>query len=423
MKSFKDDIFWVDPERGIIKTYGELIQDLNTKNQVRSYILYNNPYEIFLELIHSILTKRKVELLDMYFHKEEIENMGLDYNSVYQFEVFNSFLGVSSFEDIMKSIFLAKETNSWEVAIYTSGTTGRPKKVWQGLQNLIRNVRTGEKYKNNVWAFAYNPTHMAGLQVFFQAFLNRNPMIYVFESEKQRVVEYLKVFRVTHISATPSFYRSIIPYFEVPNENVERVTCGGEKYDSALENELKRLFPKAKLFNIYASTEFGTLFSSNGEVFSIDESIKDYVKITEEGELLVHKDLLGHSEDFILESGEWYKTGDIVEKIDEDKFRFVHRKNELINVGGYKVNPHEVEEELKKISGVLDARVYSRTNRITGNILVADIVLSESIEDKQNFERTVFQELSKKLQEWKIPRIINIVDKLDFTRTGKKVRN
>jgi len=416
-------VFWLDPDRKFVKTYEELISDLRNKKYIRKYILYDNPYDIFLEFIHSVLTERTVELLDMYFREQEIVNLGLDYNSVIQIDDFNSKLDIKSFDDILKIFSHVRESESWRIGIYTSGTTGRPKKVWQTLANLARNVRTGDKYKDNIWAFAYNPTHMAGLQVFLQAFYNKNPMVYIFESERHKIPGYLEAFEITHISATPSFYRALLPHLEKPNLTIKRVTCGGEKYDSILENELRRVFPNAKIFNIYASTEFGTLFSSNGEIFTIEEEIKEYVKINEEGELMVHKKLLGMSPDVVLENGEWYKTGDIVEKIDENSFRFIHRKSELINVGGYKVNPHEVEEEIKKIDGVLDARVYSRTNRITGNILAVDIVVAENFKDKQNFERIVIQELSKKLQEWKIPRIINIVDKLDFTRTGKKVRN
>lgn len=416
-------MFWLDPDRKFVKTYEELISDLRNKKYIRKYILYDNPYDIFLEFIHSVLTGRTVELLDMYFREQEIVNLGLDYNSVIQIDDFNSKLDIKSFDDILKIFSHVRESESWRIGIYTSGTTGQPKKVWQTLVNLARNVRTGDKYKDNIWAFAYNPTHMAGLQVFLQAFYNKNPMIYIFESEKHKIPDYLETFEITHISATPSFYRALLPHLEKPNLTIKRVTCGGEKYDSILEDELRRVFPNAKIFNIYASTEFGTLFSSNGEIFTIEEEIKEYVKINEEGELMVHKKLLGMSPDVVLENGEWYKTGDIVEKIDENSFRFIHRKSELINVGGYKVNPHEVEEEIKKIDGVLDARVYSRTNRITGNILAVDIVVAENFKDKQNFERIVIQELSKKLQEWKIPRIINIVDKLDFTRTGKKVRN
>ena len=172
-------------------------------------------------------------------------------------------------------------------------------------------------------------------------------MIYIFDENRKEIEGKLKKYNVTHISATPTFYRTIIPYIKSPIESIQRITTGGEKYDEALENTLKRSFPNAKIRNVYASTEAGSLFSAKGEIFKISDRIKDKIRIDENNELLIHKSLLGQSETFKLEN-DWYKTGDIVQKIDEDHFKFVSRKSEMINIGGYKVNPHEVESEIKK---------------------------------------------------------------------------
>lgn len=411
-------LFWVDPKRGVLKTYDQLCEDLNNKKRVKYFIYYDNPYDIILELIHSILTSRRVELIDHTFQKTEIENLGLDYETVLRSEIFTDRLDIKNVEDLL----LKLKDNRWEVALYTSGTTGIPKKIWHNFKNLTRAVRIGEKYKDNVWAFAYNPTHMAGLQVFFQALLNINPMIYVFELERKQLPNYLEKFAVTNISATPSFYKSFLAYIREPIMSVQRVTCGGEKFDPTIERELRMAFPNSKIINIYALTEAGTIFSTEGEYFEISDEIKECVRIDEKGELLLHQKLLGKSDDLILTEEGWYRTGDIVEKVDDCKFKFVHRENELINVGGYKVNPHEVEEELRKMEEIIDAHVYAKKNRITGNILVADLVLRNKDLDKNQLEYKIFDSLSKKLQPWKIPRVLNFVDSIQFTRTGKKVR-
>jgi len=68
------------------------------------------------------------------------------------------------FRDIFELIKAGAK--SWKIGLYTSGTTGRPKKVYHTFASLTRNVKTGDKYADNVWAFAYNPTHVAGVQVF-----------------------------------------------------------------------------------------------------------------------------------------------------------------------------------------------------------------------------------------------------------------
>ncbi|MDZ7795644.1 MAG: hypothetical protein U5N56_00735 [Candidatus Marinimicrobia bacterium] len=93
------------------------------------------------------------------------------------------------------------------------------------------------------------------------------------------------------ISATPTFYRLLLPSKNV-FKNVMRVTSGGEKLDNKTIEYLHQLFPNAKITNVYASTEAGTLFASKADVFTIKADMKKYVKI-ENNELLIHNSFIG----------------------------------------------------------------------------------------------------------------------------------
>lgn len=403
-------------EKGV-KTYQQLIEDVNNQQKLKRYIKEISVYDVLKDLIVSLISGDKVILLDSDFTDEEIKNLGISADELNE-EIELKKDKISTFEELLDQIEKNKE--NWEIVLYTSGTTGRPKRVKHKLDSLARGVKISEEYKNNVWAFAYNPTHFAGLQVFFQAFYNKNPLIYVFDMDRSKIEEVLNKFKVTHISATPTFYRSILPYIKGQILSVERLTMGGEKYDETLENQLLNFFPNAKIRNVYASTEAGSIFSAKGDIFRISSRIRDQIKISEESELLIHKSLLGESETLEL-NGEWYKTGDLVEKIDDEHFRFISRKTEMINVGGYKVNPHEVENEIKKVNGVIDVIVKARNNKITGNILIAEVEIKEGL-DKKEIEKEIIKTLKGKLQSWKIPRIITFVDNIELTRTGKKVR-
>jgi len=398
-------------------TYEQLINDINKQTSLKRYVKKSDPYEILKDIVVSLVAGERIILLDSDFTEEEVKNLGLSVEELNE-EVVLKKNKISSCDELLAKI--QKSDNRWEIVLYTSGTTGRPKRVAHKLDSITRGTKVSEKYRENVWAFAYNPTHFAGLQVFFQAFYNQNPMIYIFDVNRKEVENVLRRYNVTHISATPTFYRSILPYIREVVPSVERATMGGEKYDKNLEAQLLKVFPNADVRNVYASTEAGSIFSAKGDIFSISPRIADKVRFAEDGELLIHKSLLGESDTFQLDE-DWYRTGDIVEMIDESHFKFVSRKTEMINIGGYKVNPHEVEDEIKKIDGVVDVIVKARSNRITGNILVAEVKINDGI-DKREKEKEITKILEKRLQSWKIPRIFTFVDNIELTRSGKKVR-
>lgn len=113
----------------------------------------------------------------------------------------------SSMDEVVKAL----QQSASEITIFTSGTTGQPKKVIHSVQGLTRSVRCAERYRRQVWAYAYNPTHMAGLQVFFQAFENQNTLVNVFSLARNEVYSLIEKYSVTHISATPTFYRLLLP--------------------------------------------------------------------------------------------------------------------------------------------------------------------------------------------------------------------
>lgn len=412
-------LFLADTKRNIFKTYEDFFQDLSNIRELETIIYENSPYLIFLKLTRSLIEGLKVDLLDYDLSYDEIKRLDITKESLTK-KIKLSNIKINNFNELLNSVEHGSKT--WKLGLYTSGTTGRPKKIYHSFENLTRNIKTGERFKENVWAFAYNPTHIAGIQVFFQALLNGNPMIYIFDLDRNNIPELMKKYEITNISATPTFYRNVVPMINTSIESVKRVTFGGEKFDPTLENKLKEIFPNAKIVNIYASTEAGSLLSSRGEFFEIPKDKENYFKIAEDGELLIHKSFLGESGSINIENN-WYHTGDIVEVIGKNKIKIIGRKTEMINVGGYKVNPNEVEEEIKKINGIIDVYVYAKTNRMTGNIIVADVVIyNKDDHDLNQLEKLIYEKLKKNLQVWKIPRIINFVDKIQLTRTGKKVR-
>jgi len=413
-----DKLFFVDFAENVSKSYSELLEDLANINSSKFYIYEKNTYKIFLSLLHSIVYDYPVTMLDSDFSEEEIINLDIDISLINK-----TFTVATEKIDIVEFIklILSNKTN-WSLTLFTSGTTGRPKKIKHNLLNLTKFVKNSEKYSSDIWALAYNPTHFAGLQVFFQAIFNLNTIINVTNCKKNELDSIIDRYQITNISATPTFYRFIFPFLKDEHKSVTKCTMGGEKFDQNIVGSLKDRFPEAKFINIYASTEAGSLFTSDGDYFYIPNSIKKQISISNDNELLIHLSLLGEGDFGMLSEKEWYSTGDIVEP-DHDfmKFRIISRNTEMINVGGYKINPHEIEILLKQIVGVTDALVYGRKNSITGNIVAADIVKIANISE-DNLRNDINNQFKLKLQEWKIPRIIKFVDNIQIGRTGKKVR-
>lgn len=347
------------------------------------------------------------------------------------------------------------------LGLFTSGSTGLPKLVWQTVANLARAVKVSPRHAEAVWAFAYNPTHVAGIQVYLQALANGCPVVDVYGLDRAGVLAAIGRHGVTHISATPSFYRLLLPV-DKTLPGVCSVTLGGESSDAALLERLRPLFPSARFHNVYASTEAGTLLTADGDIFSIAAGLEKLV-VLRDGKIHVHRSLLGEFEATAkptpvtgnqlsvigisptenasqpitniqqpittssLRDDDWYDTGDVVEIVSTEplRFRIVARERDWVNVGGSKVNPHEVEAVLGEHPGIKQVRVFGRKNSVMGNILCAEIELPKVDDGRQSTDGSLVTEAAlrefaaARLQPFKVPRLIRFVENIAQTRTGK----
>jgi len=410
------DIFLKDIDNDRLVTWDFLIDDIKNTSIYNPYCKSADYYTVFKQIILSLLLDEEIILLDSDFTESELINL----------------TGHSDFAEFIKPVdkskasilgnqkeLIAKLSNSpenWKITMFTSGTTGIPKKVSHDFKSITRFVKVSERNEKSIWGFAYNPTHMAGIQVFFQALLNGNSIIRLFGLDTKDIYTEITNNGITHISATPTFYRLLLPCNET-FPSVVRITSGGEKFNEKTFKQLNEIFPNAKITNVYASTEAGTLFASQNDIFNVRPEYESLIHF-ENNELLIHSSLLGSTE---TNTDEWYNTGDVIEIVSQKplKFRFVNRKSEMINVGGYKVNPLEVEEAILTLTGINNVRVYSKSNSVLGNIICCEVVANSN----QISESSIRAFLQSKIQEFKIPRVIRFVEELSTTRTGKLKRN
>ncbi|MCR9296311.1 MAG: fatty acid--CoA ligase family protein [bacterium] len=309
-----------------------------------------------------------------------------------------------------------------KVGIFTSGTTGRPKLVWHSTRSLTRGVRVGPKHEHDVWGLTYHPAHFAGLQVALQALLNGNPLIRLHGLNPDQVSDAIQDCEITHISATPTWFK-LQTASDHHYPGVRAITLGGERMPESLAASLRDTFPQARIRNIYASTELGSLLVGRGHEFEIPDDLQDRIRIID-GELSAHRSLLADS----LQEGSlddvadvFFRTGDLVEISCEKPLRFIitSRRSDWINVGGYKVNPLKVESLIAAEPAVAETRVYGQPNSVTGSIVCCDIVPR----DAEGFDlRALKQQLRQQLERYEVPQIFQIVTELPITSSGKKKR-
>lgn len=407
--------FFIDEADGIKISYDDLLVKVNNRNEINQYIYTSNIEEIMVNFVASLYYGFDVVLLDSDFSVNELRLLGVAEKDLTVKHVIQYHDNVKNFAEVIAKIKTNAE--NVRVSIYTSGTTGTPKKFVHSLSVLLRNIKIADKHKDDIWGFAYNITHFAGIQVFLQALMNQNTIINLFNKNLNNADMLLKKYDCNCISATPTFYRNFIFTHKDENTKVKFVTFGGEKFENDLLMKAKNKFPFAKIRNIYASTEVGSLLSGINDSFKIPEQLKNLVKISAENHLMIHTSLFGNKNT----DEDWYDTNDVVLLNADGSFKILSRDGDFINVGGYKVNPAEVESVILQVDGVLDVAVLSRENSVLGNILVANIRKDENYIEA-DLKKDILAVLKRELQDFKIPRMFNFVENIERNRTGKKVR-
>lgn len=314
----------------------------------------------------------------------------------------------------------------------TSGTTGAPKLVAHSLADLTRTVRREpDPTRRHRWGSLYDLTGFAGLQVFLQSWWSESCLIL---GRGRGVVERLGELvegGCTALSATPTMWRKLLMSPGVERLSLRQITLGGEIVDQAVLDALGRAFPDARITHIYASTEAGVGFAVGDAKAGfpaawLEEPPRGVRLAVEDGALLVRAE--GARQEYVepdarLRRGDGFlDTGDRVVRRG-DRLFFVGRAGGIINVGGNKVHPEQVEAFLLGCDGVRLARVSGRDSPITGSLVQAEVVVDPALAtDPDRSRRSILNRCREGLEPWAVPAILNLVPSLDLTDSGKLKR-
>ena len=211
---------------------------------------------------------------------------------------------------------------------------------------------------------------------------------------------------------------------------LHQITMGGEIADQKILDTLSKNFSNTNITHVYASTEAGVGFSVHdgkaGFPTSYLESHPLGVKLRVVDGILEVKNekmpqnYLGVNKLLRAKDG-WISTADRV-NVSADRIYFLGRESGVINSGGNKIHPEEIEQLLLSHSTIVCARVYSKKSSIMGTLIASDIVLTHKILEPSSFKKEIKLFLSDKIESYKITYIINFVDSIEFSDSGKICR-
>ncbi len=315
--------------------------------------------------------------------------------------------------------------SGFSVTLESSGTTGTPKRITHDFTSLRGRVRAVEGIGAR-WLLTYEPAAFAGLQVILTTAAAGATLVSVPGGGITELAAAARRHAVTHASGTPSFWRAFLMAGGDAPPPLVSITLGGEAVDQPLLDRLRQVFPSARLRHIYASTEAGALFSVADGLAGFPaawlEQGRDGVGLrVRDGVLEVRspRAMIGDGQSDGWREGGWLNTGDLVE-LSCDRVRFVGRLDGLVNVGGVKVSPEQVELRLLAVPGVADAAVVPVASPVTGFLLTAIVVPEPGVGEAPL--RAALRAATIDLPPAARPRVVTLADRIPLSAAGKKSR-
>jgi long-chain acyl-CoA synthetase len=313
------------------------------------------------------------------------------------------------------------------LVVFTSGSTGKPKGILHDCELVLRKFEKPRQSWRTILFLLMD--HFGGFNTFLATFANVGFAICPEGRSISAVAKAIESAKADLLPTTPTFLNLMIVNKisrSYDFSSIRLITYGTELMSEATLHQCREMFPNALLKQTYGLSELGVLRSDSANKDSV------WVKIGGPGfEVKVidnvlwvrsESNMVGYlNADSPFDDEGWMCTGDQVEEKD-GFFRFMGRKSEVINVGGKKVYPIEVENILMLAPNIKYATVFGKVNSITGQVVHAQITLFES-EDIQALSERLRKFCNERMAQYKVPiRFVVINDDEHYNRRFKKSR-
>jgi acyl-coenzyme A synthetase/AMP-(fatty) acid ligase len=311
--------------------------------------------------------------------------------------------------------------------LFSSGTTGKSKAAVHDFVQLLEKFQVRREAHRMAAFLSFD--HIGGINTLLFALSNGGCAVLLEDRSPQAVCAAVEKHRIAVLPTSPTFLNLLLlsdGHRAYDLSSLRLLTYGTEVMPESTLQRVAEEFPSVRLQQTYGLSEVGILRSKSKSSRSL------WVKVGGEGyeirvvdgllEIKAKSAMLGYlNAPSPFTADGWLQTGDAVE-IDRDYIRIMGRRGEMINVGGEKVYPAEVENHLQSMPGVEDVVVAGEPNPITGQIVVARIRLSTG-ESAGDFRKRMHAFCRERLPRYKIPARIEIVPQQLHTERYKKMRS
>jgi len=312
------------------------------------------------------------------------------------------------------------------LVLFSSGSTGKSKAAVHDLVPLLEKFRVPRKRLRSISFLLYN--HIGGINTMLYTLANGGCLVTVEKRSPDAVLKAIEQHRVELLPTSPTFVNLILlseAHQRWDLSSLSTVTYGTEPMPESTLKRFCEAVPHVRLLQTYGLSEVGILRSKSKSSDSL------WVKIGGEGfetrivdgllEIKARSAMLGYlnAPSPFSEDG-WFMTGDAVEQ-DGEYLRILGRKSEMINVGGEKVFPAEVESVIQQLDNVADVTIHGQQNPITGQIVCARVTLQED-EEQRTFVRRMKAFCRERLAPYKVPVKTAIVEGAQHGSRFKRMR-
>ncbi|MGW4749476.1 class I adenylate-forming enzyme family protein [Streptomyces sp. NPDC004290] len=320
------------------------------------------------------------------------------------------------------------------LVLLSSGSTGAPKVILHSLDVLVdeklgKRPRRRENALNILMVLMFD--HIGGINSLLSTLLVGGTAVLPRHRTPDEICALIERHRILVLPTSPTYLNLIMVggYHRAHDlSSLRLITYGTEPMSEELLLRVRRTFPGVRLLQTFGTSETGiattTSESSTSTYFKISDAGVEYRIVDGELQLRSRTQFLGYLnyEDDALTEDRWFRTGDLVEEAADGYLRIKGRAKEVINVGGEKLLPLELESVLMGSPLVEDCVVYGRPNAITGQSVCVDIKPTGEV-TRSALRKHVAEFLAGRVEPFKVPSKINVVDTIAMSDRMKKVRS